>query len=366
MADTKKSEIDLDAVQNIVKKLKDKDKAKGITGSLNEGHLKELRDIIAEGKLAKLNIDTEAKLLVNSSSSLDKTAVKVYSSMHGFVNKIIQGILKNSIGRKIAFYLYSANSKKSLVQHLVLSVAYSVMLSLLLTGIIFVILLFVNAKFLFLIPFILLFVFLLAVIAFAYIAPMQSAKKRGVMIDTELPYALRHIATELLAGIGLYKTLQSVAKNDYGVLSDEMSRTIIEIENGTETKTALRHMALRSQSKNLNIALFHIIRTLDTGGNLSQTIDSVADTVSFDLMESSKQFGEKMNLFGIIFIFGAIVLPVFLAILGAIANAPIGQGGQSFMPGLITPTLLGIVYLFVLPAVLIFMAYYIKMIEPKV
>jgi hypothetical protein len=73
-----------------------------------------------------------------------------------------------------------------------------------------------------------------------------------------------------------------------------------------------------------------------------------------------------MNFFGIIFIFVAIVLPVFLAILSAIANAPIGQGGALFLPGVLTPQLLAIIYLVVMPAIFIFIAYYIKMIEPKV
>jgi flagellar protein FlaJ len=144
-----------------------------------------------------------------------------------------------------------------------------------------------------------------------------------------------------------------------------MNRTVMEIENGTDTKTALRHTALRSQSKNFNVAIFHIIRTLNTGGNLANTISGVADTVSFDLMEAAKEFGEKMNFFGIIFIFVAIVLPVFVAILGAIANAPLGQGGALFLPGLMTPTLLSIVFLVILPTTFILLIYFIKMIEPK-
>ena len=357
--------VDLDAVQNIVSKIKDKDRAKGVSGNISETHMKELRDIISEGKLAKLNVDTEAKLLANSTSELDKGAVKIYKAVPGFINYVVKSIIKKSIGRKIAFYLYSADIKKTLVQHLVLSVIYSLLVTFFIGILTLGIIAIINPLFLIIWPFIVIFIFLMAVGGFAYLVPMQKAKTRGVMIDTELPYVLRHISTELQAGIGLYKTLQSVAKNDYGVLSQEMSRTIMEIENGTDTKTALRHMALRSQSKSFNIAIFHIVRTLNTGGNLSQSIDSVADSVSFDLLEASKQFGEKMNFFGIIFIFVAIVLPVFLAILSAIANAPIGQGGELFLPGILTPTLLAVVYVVVMPAIFVFIAYYIKMIEPK-
>lgn len=360
------TKVDLDAVQNIVSKVKDRTRTKVVSGSVSETHMKELRDIISEGKLAKLNVDTEAKLLSNSTSDLDKSAVKIYKVVPGFINFIVKSIIKKSIGRKIAFYLYSADIKKTLVQHLVLSVVYASLVTLFIGILTFAILFIIKPILVFVLwPLILIFVFLLSVVGFAYLGPMQKAKTRGVMIDTELPYVLRHISTELQAGIGLYKTLQSVAKNDYGVLSQEMARTIMEIENGTDTKTALRNMALRSQSKSFNIAIFHIVRTLNTGGNLSQSIDSVADSVTFDLLEASKQFGEKMNFFGIIFIFIAIVLPVFLAILSAIANAPIGQGGELFLPGILTPTLLTIVYLVIMPAIFIFIAYYIKLIEPK-
>lgn len=363
--DSVSQKVDLDAVQNIVSKIKDKDRAKGVTGNVSETKLKELRDIISEGKLAKLNIDTEAKLLSNSTSDLDKGAVKIYKLIPGLINSVVKSIIKKNIGRKIAFYLYSADIKRTLVQHLVLSVIYSLLVTMFLGLLTLGIIAIINPLFLMFWPFIVIFIFIMALGAFAYLVPMQKSKTRGIMIDTELPYVLRHISTELQAGIGLYKTLQSVAKNDYGVLSEEMSRTIMEIENGTDTKTALRHMALRSQSKSFNIAIFHIVRTLNTGGNLSQSIDSVADSVSFDLLEASKQFGEKMNFFGIIFIFVAIVLPVFLAILSSIANAPIGQGGELFLPGILTPLLLTIIYLIVMPAIFIFIAYYIKMIEPK-
>lgn len=357
--------IDLDAVESIVNKLKQKDRAQGITGPVSESNLKELRDIIAEGKLAKLNIDTEAKLMEGSESDLEKKMVKLYKPFQGFVNTIVKFMLKQNIGKKISYFLYSANIKRTLVQHLVLSIIFSMLLTGVITAIMFVLLTVIDPLFLILIPFIAGLIFFFSLLAFSYLGPMQKAKQRGVQIDTELPYALRHLATELQAGIGLYKTLQSIAKNDYGLLSDELSRTIIEIENGTDTKTALRHTALRSQSKNFNVALFHIIRTLNTGGNLAQSIDSVAETVSFDLMESAKQFGEKMNFFGIIFIFIAIVLPVFMAVLSAIANAPIGQNGDLFLPGVLGPQLLAIIYLVVLPIILGFISFYIKIIEPK-
>jgi flagellar protein FlaJ len=360
----KELDIDLDAVQNIITKMKKKGENIDAS-SLAEGHLKELRDVISQGRLSQLDVDPETKLTSNVGGTLEKSAAKYYKPFKGLIDKVVLYILKNPIGKKISFYLTSANYKRSLIQHLVISTIFSLMATAFLTFLLLFIFISVNPVWAVSLVFIFPILFLIFLLLFSYVAPMQKSKSRGVYIDIELPFALRHIATELQAGIGLYKVLQSVAANDYGVLSEEMNRTILEIENGTDTKTALRHAALRSQSKNYNIALFHIVRTLNTGGNLANTINGVADTVAFDLLESAKTFGEKMNFFGIIFIFMAIVLPVFAAILGAIANAPLGQDGSLFLPGVMTPGTLTIIFVVALPIIFIFLIYYIKMIEPK-
>ncbi|PIN85023.1 MAG: type II secretion protein F, partial [Candidatus Diapherotrites archaeon CG11_big_fil_rev_8_21_14_0_20_37_9] len=180
-------------------------------------------------------------------------------------------------------------------------------------------------------------------------------------VSAELPFALRHMATELKAGIGLYKTIQTIASSDYGVLSEEFSRAISEIEEGTDTKDALRHFALRTQSKALRSALFHIIRAMKTGGNLSEIMNTIAEDVSFDARNKIRDFAEKMNFFGVIYIFIAIVAPVFITIFGAVTNAPISVATFAIAPlaiaGILIPGM---------AMVLGFLIFYLKSIQPRV
>ena len=361
----KKENIDVNKVNNIVVKMRKKSQKQGTGSNVVEGHLKELRDVISKGKLSNLDVNPEATLSSNANSDLEKKISKLYKPFKKIIDKIVMYMAKHSLGKKISYYITSANMKRTLVQHLVLSVLFSLLISGFFSVLFIFILSALKPLFLIAVPFLFIGMFLISLFAISYLLPMKKAKDRGVLIDVDLPFALRHLSTELQAGIGLYKVLESIAKNDYGVLSEEISRTVMEIENGTDTKTALRHASLRSQSKSFNIALFHIIRTLNTGGNLASTIDGVADTVSFDLLEAQKTFGEKMNFFGIIFIFVAIVLPVFASILGAIANAPLGQDGSLFLPGVMTPSTIKLIFLVGLPIIFVFLIYYIKMIEPK-
>jgi len=115
----------------------------------------------------------------------------------------------------------------------------------------------------------------------------------------------------------------------------------------------------------LRTALTQIIRALRTGGNLSEVMNNIAEDVSFELQQKTKEFAEKMNFFGVIFIFMAIVLPVFVAILGSIRNAPLGQGGSMFAGLPLDPTMIMLFYLVLMPLILCYLVFYLKISQPK-
>ena len=173
------------------------------------------------------------------------------------------------------------------------------------------------------------------------------------------------MATELRAGIGLYRTLQTIAAADYGDLSEEFARTITEIEEGTDTQVALKHFALRTQSRALRNALIHVIRALKSGGNLSDVMNAIAEDVAFELRVKIQEFAEKMHFFGVIYIYMAIVVPVFVGILGLIKAANIGaQAGFDRIP--LTPEVLAIFYVLFMPMILIYLMFFISLTQPKV
>jgi flagellar protein FlaJ len=208
-------------------------------------------------------------------------------------------------------------------------------------------------------------VFAAAVIAM-FMVPKQRAVARGNAVSLELPFALRHMSTEIRAGIGLFRTIQAIASSDYGELSEEFARVITEVEEGVDTQEALKHLALRTQSKALRSALIHIVRALKTGGNLSESMNQIAEDVSFELRISVGEFGQKMNFFGVVFIFAAIVLPVMIAILGSIRNSPIKAYMPSFEMLPLTLPIMAVIYLFIMPFILGIFLLYIKNSQPKV
>ncbi|NCC70823.1 hypothetical protein EOM09_04525, partial [bacterium] len=134
-------DIDMDAVQSIVSKMKNKSEYKVKGDGLSEGHLKELRAIISEGKVSSLDVDAEKKLSANTDSDLEKSIAKYYKFFKGLIDKIVLMIVRSKSAQKVSYYLTSANSSKTLVQHLVISILFALFLDIFMSIIVLIILL---------------------------------------------------------------------------------------------------------------------------------------------------------------------------------------------------------------------------------
>lgn len=355
-------QIDMEKVEKIVEKMKKKYAAEGVEFERVGGRLAELRGIIAE--------ETGTKLRVQTVEDLREFRSPFVKSLGGFYLRLrmpmslVMKLVNAFPGAKnLAYNLYSANMRYSAQQYLALVASVAIIVffvALVAAGgvMVFVPMLPIAVKAV--LPFIIAPFVMLFAIVIALIVPKSRADARGNAISAELPFALRHMGTELKSGIGLYKTLQTIAVADYGVLSEEFARAITEVEEGTDTKDALRNLALRTQSRPLKMALMHVIRTLKTGGNLSEIISDIADDVSFELRMKIRDFSEKINFFGVIFIVMGIVFPVMIAILGAIANAPLP------LPLEFPPRLVAVFFVAAMPMLLAILIMYLRMIQPRI
>jgi len=361
---TNKEEVD-----QIVETMKRKYRAEGMQFEEVSGGLKELRGIIEEDTYTKADI-TNKDDLESFSSKLAQQVGGFYLKMRKYLTPIKEELKKLPISNETGYYLYSANMNYSSNQYLALTSA---------AGLIALLFGFVAGLFLGIIfatatknyalattmPIGLALFSSLATMLIVLNIPRQRAIARGNACTAELPFALRHMATELRAGIGLYKTIQAVTAANYGVLSEELARSITEIEEGTETSVALKHLALRTQSKALKSAINHMLRAMRVGGNLSDIMNEIAEEVSDDLKNRINTFAQEMNFFAVIFIFVCIVMPTAILILGAIRNSASSGGAELFKSVPLTPQVMIIFYLIIMPAIFIALNYFIYVSQPK-
>ena len=187
--------------------------------------------------------------------------------------------------------------------------------------------------------------------------PIANSKKYDDL-NQELPYALRHMGTELKSGKGLHDTLITISKSNYGSLSDEFNRVLEEIRYGKSTEESLYLLSDRVKSEGLSRAVHQIVGTLRVGGNLANSLNVIAEDITFNMQIKLKEYSQKLNSFILLYTFIAILAPVILLIML--------MAGSTVMGDIVSGDILLILYIFFFPLIVIFLAIFMKKLEPKI
>jgi len=202
----------------------------------------------------------------------------------------------------------------------------------------------------------------LVVIAMTYLFilsyPKIKEERSYSDLNQELPYALRHMGVELKSGKGLHDALITIRDANYGSLSNEFTRVLEEVKFGKSTEDSLIEMSHRVRSDGLSRAVHQIISTLRVGGNLANSLEIIAQDISFDMQIRLKEYSQKLNSFILIYTFIAILAPVISLIML--------MAGSTVMGDVISSELIFVIYTVFFPLIVVFMGLFIKKMEPKI
>lgn len=104
--------------------------------------------------------------------------------------------------------------------------------------------------------------------------------RRLSAIDDQLVDALTLMSNGLRAGLGLQQALELVVREMKPPISDEFARMVKEIHLGRLTDDALRRFRERVPLEDVNLSVESILTLRETGGNLSETFEVIAHTVT--------------------------------------------------------------------------------------
>jgi len=111
------------------------------------------------------------------------------------------------------------------------------------------------------------------------LALMVSEQRRLMKFERQLPDGLILIASSLRSGYGFMRAVQVLTQEMAPPISTEFKKTLEEVNLGIETEEALRHMAERIPSYDLDITVSAVGVQLQVGGNLAQLLETVAETI---------------------------------------------------------------------------------------
>ena len=182
-------------------------------------------------------------------------------------------------------------------------------------------------------------------------------QKRADSIEDELADYLLQISSLLNAGMALESSFDEVSKNMDGYLDDEIKRALIEIKMGKTFNEAFMDITKRCDSYNLNKAIQIIVNTKESGGNLSEILEVMADDIrQTQLLKKNKKTSVMMSVMFLLvsaiiatpFSFATIqIYTVFLESVGRtnslIDVIPIASNGYIIIHSLLVSILIAIV-----------------------
>ena len=109
---------------------------------------------------------------------------------------------------------------------------------------------------------------------------VQRAKaKRQAAFADQLPDVLQLLTTALRSGYGLTQALESVAEDAEEPARSEFAHVLVESRMGRDLTDSMRALAHRMGSKDLEWLVGAIDINRETGGNLSEVLESVGATI---------------------------------------------------------------------------------------
>lgn len=155
-----------------------------------------------------------------------------------------------------------------------------------------------------------------AVAPIIYIKSKQ--KKRRDMFESQLSDALMIASNCLRSGLTFNQAMDTISSECDDPIKSEFKRTVNEITFGSSQDDALEAMAGRVKSEDFNLVVSAVNIQRQTGGNLSEILDTIAGTIR----ERYKIKGEIKTMTGQGRVSGIIIgaLPVALLLIMSLIN----------------------------------------------
>ncbi len=138
--------------------------------------------------------------------------------------------------------------------------------------------------------------------------------RRRKLIDSKLPDLLRDIADAQRTGLTLIRALETAARKDYGPLTKELRKAVMQMSWGVPLDIALKGFAERADTAMARRVTLMIIEVSRSGGDVARLLDAVATfTREFQEIEAERAASMRGYL-GIIYI-GLLVFIVGVVLL---------------------------------------------------
>lgn len=151
--------------------------------------------------------------------------------------------------------------------------------------------------------------------------PKFFVKKKLKGVEKNLPYVLRHLLVQVRSGVPLYNCFVSIARSNYGILSQSIAKVVNEINTGKSEAEALEMLARSTPSLYFRRVMWQLINALKSGADVGSTLKEIVDNMAVEERVAIKKYGSQLNPLALMYMLFAVIFPTlgitFLLILSS-------------------------------------------------
>ena len=156
-------------------------------------------------------------------------------------------------------------------------------------------------------------------LVFLFLTSKRKGQENKVIreFETELPGALKMLASSLASGLSFLQALSAYAEEGHGQSAKEFKRALAEIQLGVPVERALESVAKRMKSDDLRWAVSAFALQREVGGSLATILNSTAETIEsrFELRREVRTLSAEGRISSYILMLLPIGIFIFLTFL---------------------------------------------------
>jgi flagellar protein FlaJ len=155
-----------------------------------------------------------------------------------------------------------------------------------------------------------------------YFYPIQKISSRRRNIEVNLPFVIIHMGALVEAGLPPYQMFKLISTfEEYGEIAKEFRKIVRNIEQfGLDPLTAIKEVASRCPSDELQQLLMGFVVTTESGGNIKLYLKTVGEQTLFEYRKRRERYIRTLDMLSELYTGIVISAPLFLVAMLAIMN----------------------------------------------
>lgn len=139
--------------------------------------------------------------------------------------------------------------------------------------------------------------------------PKMIVNRRIRAIDKNLLFALRTILINIRSGMPIFDSMVSIARGNYGEISEEFKNIIEKVKAGKPISEALEELAIRNPSNYLRRALWQLSNAIKSGSDVGENLETVIKALSKEQLIQIRQYQSTLNPLSMMYMMVAVIMP---------------------------------------------------------